>query len=49
MTKENNPKVIKVIGKLMIFNTGLINEFTNPIARATKSAVVNPSTVIPFK
>ena len=49
MTKENKPKVKKVMGKLRNFNTGLTKEFTNPIAKATKSAVVKLSTVIPFK
>ena len=49
MAKENKPKVIKVIGKLMILRTGLTNEFKNPIAKATQSATVNPSTVIPLR
>lgn len=49
MTKENNPKVINVIGKLIIFSTGLTKEFKNPIAKATQSATVNPSTEIPLR
>ncbi len=49
ITNENNPSVIKVIGKLIIFKIGLTKEFKNPIASATNKAVVNPSTVIPFK
>ncbi len=49
ITKENKPKVAKVMGKLMIFKTGFTNEFKKAIMRATNKAVVNESTVIPFK
>lgn len=49
MTKENKPKVINVIGKLIILSTGLTKEFKNPMAKATQSATVNPSTVIPLR
>ena len=49
MTNENRPKVAKVIGKLISFNTGLTNEFKKAIIKATNKAVVKVSTVIPFK
>lgn len=49
MTKENKPKVINVIGKLIILSTGLTKEFKNPMAKATPIAIVNPSTVIPLR
>ena len=49
MTNENKPNVKKVIGKLIIFRMGFTKEFKNPIAKATMMAVVNPSTVMPFK
>jgi hypothetical protein len=41
--------VINVIGKLIILRMGFTKEFKNPIAKATQSATVNPSTVIPLR
>lgn len=44
ITNKNNPKVIKVIGRVKITKIGLMNILSSPRTTATIKAVVKPAT-----